>query len=258
MTLVDLIFWFFIIWIISLICQELYIRVNGVKRAVFNVIAFIGVFVHEVGHILMCILFRVPFNGFSVYFRQGNKISPHGYVKLKNWNRNSFLQDFMVTFGPLFLSTWVFLFCLDLIWVQGVDSLVGFILLGIMISVIFGASPSRPDLNGMFHVFSKNPSYSTYQIFLAGLSVIIVCLTIDFSVMIYLPMELFYYILAFFTIVLVYYLLKYSFRAIGYVFRRVFNLSILDAKTVTRRRHRPRVRGLYSYNYGNRQEVKKK
>lgn len=247
MTLVDMLFWFFIIWFISLGCRELYVRSSSFKRAIFNVIAFIGVFVHELGHTLMCILFRVPFTGFSVRIRQGNKISPHGRVTLKNPNRNSFLQDFMVTFGPLFLSTWVFLLCLDMIWVQGVDIVIGILLIGIMVSVVFGASPSRPDLNGMFHAYSNNPSYSTYQLLLAVLSIIIVYFTIDFPAIIYLPMELFYYIVVFFTVVFVYYLLKYFFRLISHILKKAFKISITSTKRLTRRRHKPSKH--YNYEY---------
>ncbi|MFX1497996.1 MAG: hypothetical protein ACFFBH_10740 [Promethearchaeota archaeon] len=256
MTLLDMFFWFILIWIISLICGEAYRRSTRFVRGLLNIFSFIGVFIHEIGHALMCFLFRVPIVSFSVRLHYRSEISPHGHVRLKDSSRISFLQGIMITLGPLFLSTWVFLLCLDLIWVQGVDAIAELTLVGIMVSVAIGASPSRPDLNMLIKSYRNDPSNSIYQLVLLFLSFIIVNFLINFSVILDLPMELLSYIIAFFTILIVYYMLRYSIKAIGYLMTKIFHLSIVHMKGLTRKRHRPSRRRAYKYEYHYEKELK--
>lgn len=256
MTLLDMFFWFILLWIISLICWELYRRSSSFIRGILNVFSFIGVLIHEVGHALMCLLFGVPIVSFSVRFHYGGEISPRGHVRLKDPERISFLQGIMITFGPLFLSTWVFLLCLDFIWIQGVSAITGLILLGIMVSVAIGASPSRPDLNMLIRSYRNDPANSTYQLILLFLSFIIVNFLIDFSAILNLPMELLYYIIAFFTTIVGYFVLRFSIRAIGYIITKIFHISITRAKSLTRKRHHPSRRRASKYEYNYEEELK--
>lgn len=251
-----MIFWFFMIWIISLICWELYTRSTSFIREILNVFGFIGVFIHEIGHAVMCFLFRVPIVSFSVRFHNRKKISPHGYVRLKDYRRISFLQGIMITLGPLFLSTWIFLLCLDLIWVHRVGAIMGFILIGIMVSVAIGASPSRPDLDMLIRSYRNDPSNSIYQLVLLTLSFILVYIFIDFPAILDLQIELLYYIIAFFTTIVVYYMLRFSIKAIGYFITKIFHISIVYTKSITIKRHRPSRRRACRYEYHYEKDLK--
>lgn len=238
MIVVDMIIWFGIIWLISLGARYLYMYVKGL-RGILNVLGFIGVFIHELGHALMCILVGVKITSFSVKLRseRTNRVAPHGSVGFDKSRRFAFLQMVMISIGPVIFSTWVFLLCMDCIQ-NGVEFVVGFFLLAVMGSTLIGASPSRPDMRNMSVIFDIDPVYSFYQIGLVAIAFTIVYFFIDLRVLA-LPMELLYYILTFFLIVFIYYGLKYCILLVRYGFNRIFGNSKLNFKRMTRKRHKP-------------------
>lgn len=240
MIFIDMMIWFCIILVVSLTSQLAYRYSKGRIRAFLNILGFIGVFIHEVSHALMCIIFRVPIRGFSVKFRSeySNRVAPHGKITIGEVERISFLQNVMVSVGPLIISTWIFLFCLDIVIIQGVDAITTVIIGFIMISIMIGANPSSQDISSMFVSYGIDPLYSTYQLFLTALAIIIVYFGIDFSV-IALPMELLYYIVAFFTVVAFYFMLKYSLKLLYYFYRRIFHKKSVASRRLTRKRHKP-------------------
>ncbi|MFW9947121.1 MAG: hypothetical protein ACFFDX_09865, partial [Candidatus Odinarchaeota archaeon] len=209
MIFTDMLIWFCVIFIISLASQLIYRYSKGPIRSFLNILGFIGVVIHELSHVVMCIVFRVPIRGFSVKFRSEytNKAAPHGKVTIGDVPRISFLQNVLVSVGPLIISTWIFLFCLDIVTIQRVDAITTVFLGFIMVSIMIGANPSGHDISSMFVSYNIDPLYSTYQLFLTVIAIVIVYFGIDFS-FISLPMELFYYILAFFTVVAFYFILK--------------------------------------------------
>ncbi|MFX0058443.1 MAG: hypothetical protein ACFE8J_09105, partial [Candidatus Heimdallarchaeota archaeon] len=83
-----------------------------------HILAFIGVFIHELSHYVMCVLFGVKTQGFKVRYRSeiSRKVAPHGEVGLPEFKKISFMQAVMVAIAPLFISTFLFLFCLDVIF----------------------------------------------------------------------------------------------------------------------------------------------
>ena len=241
MIVMDMIIWFGIIWVVSLGIRYLYHYVEWL-RGLLSVITFIGVFIHELGHALMCILFGAKITSFSVKFRSEytGRVSPHGSVGVKKAHL-AFLQMVMISIGPIIFSTWIFLICMDFLQ-KGVEEGVGFFLLVVMVSTLFGASPSRPDINNMSVIFDIDPLYSLYQIGLVAITFSIVYFFIDFTVLV-LPMELLYYTVAFFIVVFIYYGLKYGLLLIKYLLGRVFHMPKVSFRHKTRKRHKP-------YEYG--------
>jgi len=217
-----------------------HIRSRGVK-IFFYVLAFVGIFVHEMAHLVISNLFGVKTGKVRVKYFSDDKmrISPHGSVTLPEFERNSFIQTVVISIAPLIISTFLFLFCLDIIYTIETEPWIEVIAIVFSVSLFIGSEPSGQDMRLIGLTFKKDPRYSLYQIFLLIVSGLFVLIFVDLY-FIYLPFEVLYYIEYFIFIALFYIGLKFAFWAIGKVISvigRKFNrTNISSPKFLSRKR----------------------
>lgn len=190
----------------------------GPISTIFHILAFIGVFVHELSHYVMCVMVGVKPKTFKVKYRSESTgtVAPHGSVNTPEFEKLSFMQSFMISIAPLLISTFLFLFCLDIIFILKTNIWVKLIAGFFAISLLIGSRPSSTDISRISRSYSFNPRYSIYQIFLVLISMGIVLLFVDFSIL-SVPFEFLIYIIFLLSIIICYFILKYTFR-LGYIF----------------------------------------
>ena len=228
--------------IVSIVVQSIgrQIRSRGVK-IFFFVLAFVGIFVHEMAHLVICNLFGVKTGIVKVKYFSDDKmrISPHGSVNLPEFERNSFIQTLAISVAPLIISTFLFLFCLDIVFNIKTEPWIDIIAIFLIISLFIGSEPSGQDMRLIGKTFRKDPRYSLYQMFLVGVSGLFVWFFVDLY-FISLPFEVLYYIEYFIFIALFYFGLKFVCWAIGKVINaigRKFNkTNISSPKFLSRKR----------------------
>ena len=238
----ELFFWLFAMLLASIVTKSWYRRVHtpGFK-VVFNVLFFIGVFVHEMAHYTIGSLFGIKKRNFKVKYRSSDKtrVSPHGSVSNPEFERNSFLQTFVSSFAPLFVSTFLFLFCLDIIFRIQTELWIKIVALVFSISLFIGSEPSGQDVKLVGRTFKRNPNYSLFQIFLLVISWMFVWIFVDLY-FISLPFEVLYYIEYFIIVALFYYCLKLSFWLLGKILKGIRSAygksTISSPKFLTRKR----------------------
>ena len=161
--MLELFFWLFAMLLTSVVTRSWYNRIHTpVIKVAFNVIAFIGVFVHEMAHYTIGSLFGVKKKNIKVKYRSSdtNKVSPHGSVSTPEFGRYSFLQTFVSSFAPLFVSTFLFLFCLDIVIRIQTELWIKMLALVFSISLFIGSEPSGQDVKLVGMMFNKNPRLS--------------------------------------------------------------------------------------------------
>jgi len=235
--MLDLFFWLFLMLLISIAVRYWYRRTHtpGLK-AFLHVLAFVGVFVHEVSHYIFCVLFSVKTGGFRVKYRSEDKlrVAPHGSVGTPELERNSFMQTFAVSVAPLLVSTFLFLFCLDVVFNIEADPWVNIVAIFFCVSFMIGSEPSGQDMRLIGFSFRRDPRYSLYQIALVVASGVIVWLFVDLY-FISLPFEVLYYIEYFIFVVLFYFLLKIVVSIFFSIFRALKKSRFPSVKLLTRR-----------------------
>ncbi len=209
--------------LISTIAKSFYRRAHtpGFKTF-FDIIAFIGVFVHELAHYTLGTLFGAKMGKITVRYRNRkvSRISPHGWVDNPEYERQSFIQAFMISFAPLFVSTFLFMFCLDIIFHIQAEIWIKLIAVLFCVSLLIGSEPSGQDVKLVGRKFNTDPRYSLYQICLVVLSMVLVWLFVDLYFII-LPFEVLYYIEYFLFVALFYYTLKFVFWVIGKIIKGI-------------------------------------
>jgi len=215
--MIELYLWLFVMLLVSSIANTFYRHAHtpGFKT-VFDIIAVIGVFVHELAHFTLGIIFGAKMGKITVRYRSRKKpeVSPHGWVDNPEYERQSFLQAFMISFAPLLVSTFLFMFCLDIIFNIQTEIWVKVIATVFCVSLLIGSEPSGQDVKLVGRKFNNDPGYSLYQIFLVLLSGLLVWVFIDLY-FISLPFEVLYYIEYFIFLALFYYSFKSVFWVIG-------------------------------------------
>ena len=236
--MLDLFFWLFAMLIVSILVQSWYRRAHtrGFK-AFLHVLAFVGVFVHEMAHYVFNVLFGVKTGKLRVKYRSEDKgrVAPHGSVGLPEFERNSFLQTFIGSVAPLFVSTFLFLFCLDVIFNIETEAWVNIVAAVFCVSLFIGSEPSSQDLRLIGMSFRKDPRYSFFQIVLIVASGVIVWLFVDLY-FISLPFEVLYYIEYFLFVILGYFVLKIAFWIISICFSALKGARFPSVKLLTRKR----------------------
>ncbi len=224
--MIELFFWLFAMLLASIVTNSWYrhIHTPGFKMA-FNIIVFIGVFVHEMAHYTIGSLLGVKKTNIRVryHIKDTNIVSPNGSVSNPEFERNSFLQTFISSFAPLFVSTFLFLFCLDIILHIQTELWIKIVALVFSISLFIGSGPSGQDVKLVGLTFNIKPSYSLYQIFLVLLSGLLVWVFIDLY-FITLPFEVLYYIEYFIFVALCYYCLKSVIWFFGKIIKAISRL----------------------------------
>jgi len=217
-----------------------YARTPGYKAA-FNVIAFVGVFVHEVAHYTVSIMFGAKPGKLRVKFRSESwgGVSPHGSIENPDFERNSLLQTFAVSFAPMLVSTFLFMFCLDVIFTIQVDLIVKVVVFIFGLSLLIGLEPSGQDIKVIGYSFKNDPRYSTYQIFLLILSGTLMWLFVDLYIFVF-PFEVLYYVVYFVVLTGFYFALKGIFWIFGKIFqgiaKKMGKAQESSPKFLTRRR----------------------
>ena len=215
--MIELYFWLLIMLLVSTIAKTFYRHVHtpGFKT-IFDIVAFIGIFVHELAHYALGTLFGAKMGKMRVNYRSRDRsrVSPHGSVDSPEFERNSFIQTFVISFAPLIVSTFLFMFCLDIILHIQTEVWIKVIAVVFCVSLLIGSEPSGQDVKLVGRKFNNDPRYSLYQICLVVLSMVLVWFFIDLYSIV-LPFEVLYYIVYFIFIALFYFILKLGGWAIG-------------------------------------------
>lgn len=238
--MVDLVFWFIFMLVCSKTLRYLRNKSLGPFRVILNILSFIGVFVHEISHLVMNIIFGVQIKSISVKYRdeRTRRVAPNGVVDIKDFPKYSLMQVTLGSIAPLFISTILFMFCLDIIFTLKLNPWINLVTAFFAFSLLIGSKPSNQDIRLIKYAFSQNPRYSFYQIFLVVLSILVIWYVIDFT-LIHFPFDFLYYILFFLLVVLSYYAFKYCFRGLYILYNRLFSSITGDLKFFTRKRHKP-------------------
>ncbi len=235
--------WFYlVVFGISTLIMFVYQLNLGPFRTILNILGFIGVIVHELSHYLLCVLLGIKVEKIVIRYRSRltGRASPHGGVGPEEPDRITFLQALMVTLAPLFISSWLIIFCFELLHMPGIDDLVYLGVIIFMISLFIGSAPSTADFWQVYKGFTRSPIYSLYQIFLILLSTLSV-FGLFSSFQWTFPNEILNYMAPYVCIGLGYFAYKYSFRLLNNVYHKYFgrNQHTYKHTRLTRKRHRP-------------------
>ena len=236
--MLDLFFWLFFMLIASIAIKVWYRRAQTPGLRFFlHVLAFAGVFVHEVAHYAFCVLFGVKTGKIRVKYRSEDRmrVAPHGSVGVPEIERNSFLQSFAISLAPLLVSTFLFLFCLDVIFNIETEAWVNVVAIFFCVSLFIGSEPSGQDMRLIGRTFRRDPRYSIYQIALVVASGFIVWFFVDLY-FISLPFEVLYYVEYFLFVILGYFVLKIVVSIFLSIFRALRGSKIPSIRLLTRKR----------------------
>ncbi|MBY9017892.1 MAG: DUF3267 domain-containing protein [Candidatus Lokiarchaeota archaeon] len=233
--------WFLGIWVASRVTLSVLSRSRGLIRGIVNILFFFGVFVHEFSHLMFCFIFRVPTNGMKFQFidREEGVVKPQGAVNVSEFSRMSMMQALMVGIAPLFVSTFLFMGCLDVIFTFETTFEVQIFIVIFAISLVLTAAPSWVDISNIFEAAAGEPLQSFLQFIYVVISLFISITILDLSDLI-LPIEVLYYVSYFALTIIIYSIIILLIRMIRASFRHVFPSDNHSSKQIQRKRHKPK------------------
>ncbi|MHA2398537.1 MAG: hypothetical protein ACXADU_06575 [Promethearchaeota archaeon] len=170
-------------------------------------IAIVGIVIHELCHLFLCVISHTPTGKVSLLRKLKDENEKtfkfYGEVQVIE-NKTSFLQTFLVSFAPLYISFWLFFYFLNLLIYHQVSPLILFFSIFMMITLLFSAGPSVADLANIPKAFLKDSDHSLYQLLLISFSLLstwFVSIVYDFQypegILVYLVIAGFYLIFKF-------------------------------------------------------------
>ena len=234
-----------LMWVIGyfvhiFISKKAFNKELGYFSPIINILAFIGVAVHEFSHQITCIIVGMPTKGFSVAFRDMfGRVNPHGHVIPDQPYQSTLIQILLVSLAPLLIGTWLVYFSLMVAFSPLFEPIYRIVAVVFCISVILAITPSTPDILLIGSAYKNDPEYSLYQIFLIALSFLALWASVDILHW-YFPLEYLYY----FFLILCYYAFKYIFKGIRLVYSKITikkeKYKPKRFRRFARRRFRPR------------------
>lgn len=191
---------------------------KGPFTTIINILAFIGVYIHEISHAVLSIFSGAPVRSIRVRLRDEDtgRVAPHGEIGIRRPYQMTFLQSLLTSFGPVILGSWIFYFAMQFAFDSLVDPLFRIIAGLIALSVLIASTPSPQDLRLIIVYFNFDPQHSFYQIIVLTASILLSwAIVVAFNIVFYI--EFFYYGLIIFW----YFTLKYSLLLIKWGFNKI-------------------------------------
>lgn len=217
---------------------------------IVKALAIIGIIIHELCHIAMCIITNARIENINIIDRAENKekekigkygrYNYFGTIKISENKRLTFLQATLIALAPLFISFWLFFYLFDQLLNPQLNIFLFFLYAFIMISIALAAAPSLADILCIPRALKNDPYYSIYQIFLSALSIFLVWLLINIY-----QFSFFHEAMNYILIMIVYYVFKYGFRGINGIIYKISSRNRRSSsrshhfKRYTRRRFKP-------------------
>ena len=208
--------------VVSLILSSLFFRVEFKPlKIVIQVVAIVGVIVHEISHVLMCLVTNTKIDDIVLLKKVENKGPSNkiygGQVNIQPNPRISFLQALVIGLAPLFISFWIFFFLLHELYNPNTTELIAALYIFLMISLILGSAPSKGDWSQIVSAFTYDIEYTLYQLFLVAISIFSV-----WYIVATLQIPIIHEIINYIFIFIGYYLLKYSFKGVKWGVNGIF------------------------------------